>query len=105
MEYIEGITLKNYLGNYEYYLAIDEVLAMIIELLEKIGKIHSMGYVHLDIKLDNIIISKKTNNLFVIDFGNSQKISGRLEDFVINETVCNPPEIDTYITRYTPKDK
>jgi serine/threonine protein kinase len=43
--------------------------SMMYQITEAVVYIHSKGYAHRDIKLDNIIIEKNTNTLKLIDFG------------------------------------
>ena len=43
-----------------------------IQLIEAAKSIHSCGYVHTDLKLDNIMIDRH-NKVFIIDYGNAQK--------------------------------
>ena len=43
-----------------------------IELIECVKNLHSLGYVHTDIKLDNIMVDQE-NHITLIDFGRSQK--------------------------------
>jgi serine/threonine protein kinase len=43
-----------------------------IQLIESIESIHSAGYVHADIKLDNIMVDNQ-NKVYLIDYGCAQK--------------------------------
>ena len=42
------------------------------ELIESVANIHSTGYLHLDIKLDNIMVSER-NEIVLIDYGQARK--------------------------------
>jgi len=45
-----------------------------IELIKCIREFHNMGFVHLDVKPDNIVVSKeKGNKLYLIDYGISEQ--------------------------------
>ena len=43
-------------------------------MIECVKSIHSTGFIHADIKVDNIMVNIK-NQLFLIDYGCSQKIN------------------------------
>ena len=43
-----------------------------VQLLESVENLHSTGYLHLDIKLDNILINRE-NKVVLIDFGQARK--------------------------------
>ena len=43
-----------------------------MELIESVQNMHKTGYLHLDIKLDNILISQ-TNEVVLIDYGQARK--------------------------------
>ena len=43
-----------------------------IELIECIKNLHSLGYVHTDIKLDNVMLDQESH-IVLIDFGLAQK--------------------------------
>ena len=49
-----------------------DILQIGIQLIEVDESIHSSGYVHTDLKLDNIMIDRQ-NKVFIIDYGNAQK--------------------------------
>lgn len=66
MEEIIGLRLDTYLltGGYRY---LRRILTMLRTLLDQI---HSIGLIHNDLHLSNLIVDNK-GNLYVIDFGNS----------------------------------
>lgn len=46
------------------------VLMIIIQLIKLVRKLHSIGYVHNDLKLDNILVGHRDpQNIYLIDFG------------------------------------
>ena len=55
MEYLEGITLKQYLGKYGV-LQFRNLIEMMLPLLEALIEIHSQGLIHRDISPDNIMV-------------------------------------------------
>ncbi len=66
-DYIHGDTL-----DYIHDLTIQQIEFIFLELLNILSYIHSKGYVHGDINLSNIIITKQ-NQIKLIDFGFAQK--------------------------------
>lgn len=67
MEYIEGITLKQYIAK-KGRLGYNEALSIAIQMARGIEAAHNKGIVHQDIKPQNIIISKE-GKVKVTDFG------------------------------------
>lgn len=73
MEYVEGITLKTYIGK-KGRLGYNEVLSIAIQVGRGIEAAHNKGIVHQDIKPQNIIISKE-GKVKVTDFGIARAVS------------------------------
>ena len=67
MEYVDGITLKEYLAE-NGPLSVNEALDFSIQLVSALHHAHRKGIVHRDIKPQNIIVTKD-NVLKVTDFG------------------------------------
>ena len=57
MEYIEGISLKEYLKQKGGKLSEEESLAILRPILEALEKVHAAGIVHRDISPDNIMLT------------------------------------------------
>ena len=57
MEYIEGISLKEYLKQKGGQLPEEEALAILRPILEALEKVHAAGIVHRDISPDNIMLT------------------------------------------------
>lgn len=66
MEYVEGITLKEWLQDHPSAQARRRVMK---ELIEAVAYIHSKGIVHRDLKPGNILITGNGENVKLIDFG------------------------------------
>ena len=49
-----------------------DIIQIGIELVKSVQNIHSTGYLHTDVKLDNIMISDQ-NRVILIDYGNAQR--------------------------------
>lgn len=72
MELVDGITLKKYL---KHHGALDMVTAVNLtkKLCEALSYAHSKGYIHKDIKPENIMITRKDKQPVIMDFGIAQK--------------------------------
>ena len=68
MEYVYGITLKNYLIGNNGPLSTDEILSYTIQVLKALSVAHGQGIVHRDIKPQNIMVLED-GTVKVMDFG------------------------------------
>lgn len=68
MEYIDGISLKEYLRQNGERLSLPQVLSVMEPILSSLNIVHKHGLLHRDISPDNIMISKE-GNVKLIDFG------------------------------------
>ncbi|MBQ9558528.1 MAG: Kae1-associated serine/threonine protein kinase [Bacteroidaceae bacterium] len=66
MEYVDGVTLKEWLQDKHTLSARRRVAD---ELIDAVSYIHSKGIVHRDLKPTNIIVARNGENLKLIDFG------------------------------------
>lgn len=67
MEYIEGITLNEYVSG-QGVLSYKELVSLLSPVIKALARIHRHGVIHRDISPDNIIIGLD-NNARLIDFG------------------------------------
>lgn len=67
MEYLEGITLKQYLRENER-IEPEELLELFVSLIESLDEIHSQGLIHRDISPDNIMVLLG-GKIKLMDFG------------------------------------
>ena len=73
MEYIEGIDLCNYLIlNKTNNLPIKTIIK---KLLIQINNLHQQNIIHLDLKMDNMIINLQTYEISILDWGNSVNLN------------------------------
>ncbi len=66
MEYVDGLTLKEYLAQNPTRLTRKKIMR---ELLEAMAYYHSLQIIHRDLKPDNILITRNGHNVKIIDFG------------------------------------
>ena len=70
MEYITGSTLQDKLAREpEYFLREENVKRLLLQLCEALKALHKENVAHLDISLNNIIISQTSNELKLLDLG------------------------------------
>lgn len=92
MEYIDGITLQNYVQN-NGELSYQELLPMILPIIKDLQQIHERGLIHRDISPDNLILGMD-NQLHLIDFGSSTHFynTGKQSTTVFLKSGYAPPE-------------
>ena len=74
MEYLDGITLKNYLNKYGP-IPSATFAEMIDPILQALHEIHNQGLIHRDISPDNIMMLKN-GRLKLLDFGAAREVAG-----------------------------
>jgi serine/threonine protein kinase len=73
MDYIVGPDLLETIEGGAAPLQPKEIIAILNEMLEAVGYVHSQGLLHRDISPDNILLDKATGRPVLIDFGASRK--------------------------------
>lgn len=68
MEYIEGMSLKEYLAERGNVIAYTEALAILLPVMKALCEVHSMNLIHRDISPDNIYITASGESR-LLDFG------------------------------------
>ncbi len=74
MEYIDGITLKQYIGEHGH-LSEEEALIIALQIAQGLSAAHDQHIVHRDIKPQNILLGKD-GAIKVADFGIARAVSG-----------------------------
>ncbi len=70
MEYLEGVTLKQYLRENERIDA-EDLVELLVPLIEALDEIHSQGLIHRDISPDNIMVLPD-GRIKLMDFGEAR---------------------------------
>jgi len=70
LDYAEGPTLKDLMRSDEK-MSIERTVDVISQILSALKRIHSLGYIHRDIKPDNIVVTKSEGKdlVKILDFG------------------------------------
>ena len=93
-KYVVKITMSErlILFNYFEWKSLDQMKNSIISLIEKTLKLHSLGYVHNDIKYENLGLDND-GTIYLFDFDNFSKISRSTCRLDFSTDVCHPPDI------------
>ena len=78
MEYIDGITLKQYLKQNGGKIPADKTFEMMEPVIRSLSKVHNAGMIHRDISPDNIMITKYSG-MKLLDFGAAREFAGNAE--------------------------
>jgi len=89
-EYAKGNDLEQYLNGEP--LDEREALARVTQILSGLDHLHSMGYVHRDVRPKNIIVDKDIDYLKIIDLGTAHYIQSSKKEAVFAEGGYTPPE-------------
>lgn len=74
MEYIEGITLKQYMIDQGGRLPARDVLELVESLIRSLSRMHAEGIIHRDISPDNIMLTRN-GEVKLLDFGAARSVS------------------------------
>lgn len=70
MEYVDGLTLTDFTATLpEFFNSKDDTLRLLTQLLDTIAYLHSHQVVHLDLKPDNIMVTRIGNDVKIVDLG------------------------------------
>jgi serine/threonine protein kinase len=93
-KYIVKITVTDRLILFSEFKweSLDKMKNSIMTLIEKTVKLHSLGYVHNDIKYENLGLDED-GNMYLFDFDNFSEISTTSCVKTLSSYVCHPPDI------------
>ncbi len=75
MEYIQGITLKQYLSQHGGKIPADSAFELMKPIMKALSKIHQTGIIHRDISPDNIMLTSE-GEVKLLDFGAARDYLG-----------------------------
>lgn len=90
MDYIDGVTLKEYVschGGMEY----DELLSLLSPVLKSLAILHRHSVIHRDISPDNMMLGMD-NHMYLIDFGSAKEMEYGKTATVLLKAGYAPPE-------------
>lgn len=85
MEYIDGVTLKDYVMRLPQRLTYQQVMEMLLPVMRSLCSVHQRGFIHRDISPDNIMITPD-GKAKLLDFGTA-KLVARGGSFTQNPTI------------------
>lgn len=91
MNFVEGISLKEYLENNGGRLSPERTFTLIAPIISALDKIEREGIIHRDISPDNLIL-RTDNELVLIDFGSAREYNVDKSMTVILKHGYAPPE-------------
>lgn len=91
MNFVEGISLKEYLENNGGRLSPERAFTLIAPIISALDKIEREGIIHRDISPDNLILSAD-DELVLIDFGSAREYNADKSMTVILKHGYAPPE-------------
>lgn len=102
MEYIDGETLTQCLANHPDYFKKNNTDKFLRQLLDVVGYLHSHQVLHLDLKPDNILLTRINNDVKLIDLGccytdTFTDTQGRTNRYAAPEQLSGEPDVRTDI--------
>lgn len=91
MNYVEGISLKNYLDAHKGKISADEAFSMMEPIIHDLSIIQKEGIIHRDISPENIMVTED-NKLVLIDFGSAREYEDNKSLSIILKHGYAPPE-------------
>ncbi|HRI70854.1 MAG TPA: protein kinase, partial [Polyangium sp.] len=75
MEFVEGVLLADLLDPTNPSLSVVEVCKVACELLKSLGAVHTKGFVHGDLKPENVLVQRDFSRATILDLGLTRKAS------------------------------
>ena len=97
MEYLEGITLKQYIRENQRITS-EELVRLLVPLIESLDEIHSQGMIHRDISPDNIMVLSD-GRIKLMDFGAARdytKFGEKTLSIVLKPGYAPPEQYQTH---------
>lgn len=90
MEYVEGVTLKEYIASHDR-MNYTELVGLMTPVFKSLIALHRHGVIHRDISPDNLMIGLD-NKMYLIDFGSAREIELGRTGTVLLKAGYAPPE-------------
>ena len=90
MEYVEGITLSQYLTEHGEQMEPESLLRRMLPVIESLDQIHKSGVIHRDISPDNIMVTPD-GSLKIIDFGAARQVISEESHLTAITKACYAP--------------
>ncbi len=91
MEFIDGCNLEHFIYNEIGLIPEKKALPMFLDILDTVAYIHNKGFLHLDIKSNNVMILPN-GKIKLIDLGIASRMSEATESRGFGTPVYMPPE-------------
>ena len=91
MEYIEGKSLEQYIYREIGLIPEEKALPMFLDILDAVAYIHKKGYLHLDIKSNNVMI-QPNGKIKLIDLGIASRMGAASNNTGYGTPAYMPPE-------------
>lgn len=91
MEFVEGRTLEDYIYKEIGLIPEQKALPMFVEILDTVAYIHNKGFLHLDIKSNNVMI-QPNGKIKLIDLGIASRMSEASSSTGFGTPAYMPPE-------------
>lgn len=95
MEYVSGITLRQYIESQES-MNFEQAWNLLLPVIHALEKVHEKGLIHRDISPDNIIV-RNDDSLKLIDFGSARQYAGEKTTMtaIIKKGYAPPEQYET----------
>ena len=91
MEYVEGITLHEFLRKHSQSIPLKEQLRIAAQICDAVAALNENGIIHRDIKPENIILSSSKLVPKLLDFGIAKAVNGELATITKTSNIIGTP--------------
>lgn len=98
LEYIDGFPLHKCIWGYNDGTGFPESVARYFaaQIVLAVEALHSQGYMHRDVKSGNVLVSRATGNVTLIDFGMAKRIKDRTSSLCGTDYIMAPEIFSGY---------
>lgn len=90
MEYVDGVTLSQFLADHGGQMEAEALLRRVLPLIDSLDLIHKSGVIHRDISPDNIMVTPDST-LKIIDFGAARQVISEKTQYTAITKACFTP--------------